>query len=364
MRSRCPLAMRCLASAGLATALLASSPSSARGDDPVALAPKWYDRVEVHGLVDTSFGANLDAPQSQPNALRLFDAQDGFQLGFAKLTAAAAPAPVGFRLDLGVGTTASILTGKPPGTTSVGDTTIEQGFISMKLPADVVIDAGRFVTNAGAEVIEAKDNWLYSRSILFNYAIPFTHMGVRITAPVPGVAGLSAMGSFFNGWDNPPGKVGSKKAGHLALSYSGPSSTTAAVNVIYGYVTQDAPDPRLLLDAVLGRAFGALSLNVNGDWAREGARHYEGVAVMARYALWADHLRATVRAEILRDGDGLTVGVAGADYSEATVGLSVPISTSAELRVEARHDRSSPRTFRGGASGDQTTLQAAALAWF
>lgn len=262
----------------LVAALILASPSRVRSEDTAAGSPKWYDRVEVHGLVDTSFGANFGQTQSQPNALRLFDAQNGFQLGFAKLTAAAAPAPVGFRLDLGVGTTASILSGKPPGATSVGDATIEQGFVSLKVPRDVVIDAGRFVTNAGAEVIEAKDNWLYSRSILFNYAIPFTHVGVRITAPIPAAPALSAMGSFFNGWDNPPGKVGSKKAGHLALSYAGPSATTATVNVIYGYVNQDAPDPRLLLDAVLGRTFGTLSLNVNGDWAREGARHYEGVA--------------------------------------------------------------------------------------
>lgn len=36
----------------------------------------------------------------------------------------------------------------------------------------------------------------------------------------------------------------------------------------------------------------------------------------------------------------------------------------ASAALDARHDRSSPRTFRGGASGDETTLQAAALTWF
>jgi hypothetical protein len=50
-----------------------------------------------------------------------------------------------------------------------------QAYVSVKLPADVVLDAGKFVTNAGAEVIEAKDNWLYSRSLLFGFAVPFTH---------------------------------------------------------------------------------------------------------------------------------------------------------------------------------------------
>ena len=340
--------------------------SAARAEDPAAVTSttRWYDRLEVHGLVDTSYGANLDQPQSAPNALRAFDAANGFQLVFAKLTAQAAPAPVGFRLDLGVGTTASVLSGKPVGGSSVGDAVVEQGFVSFKLPRDIVIDAGRFVTNAGAEVIEAKDDWLYSRSILFNYAIPFTHTGARVTVPVPGAEGLSLMGSILNGWDNPPGKVGSKKAGHLGVSYAGPSSTVATVNVIYGYVNQDAVDPRLLLDAVLGRAFGPLSVNVNGDWAREGGRAYEGVALMARFAFLADRLRVSARGEILRDRDGLALTVAGADYLEGTLGVSLPIGSSAEVRLEGRHDHSSPRTFRGGASGDQTTVQAAALAWF
>jgi len=35
------------------------------------------------------------------------------------------------------------------------------------------MDLGKFVTSAGAEVIEAKDNWNYSRSLLFVNAIPY-----------------------------------------------------------------------------------------------------------------------------------------------------------------------------------------------
>ena len=37
------------------------------------------------------------------------------------------------------------------------------------------MDFGKFVTSAGAEVIEAKDNWNYSRSLLFVNAIPYLH---------------------------------------------------------------------------------------------------------------------------------------------------------------------------------------------
>ena len=44
-------------------------------------------------------------------------------------------------------------------------------------------DVGKFVTPIGAEVIESQDNWNYTRSILFGYAIPFYHVGVRATCP-------------------------------------------------------------------------------------------------------------------------------------------------------------------------------------
>src|SRR5438552_11259954 len=39
------------------------------------------------------------------------------------------------------------------------------------------IIAGKYVTNAGAEVIKSDADPNYSRSILFGYAIPFTHTG-------------------------------------------------------------------------------------------------------------------------------------------------------------------------------------------
>ena len=58
---------------------------------------------------------------------------------------------------------------------------IEEAFGSYLAPVGkgLQIDVGKFVTNAGAEVIEAKDDWNYSRSLLFQLAIPLYHSGVR-----------------------------------------------------------------------------------------------------------------------------------------------------------------------------------------
>jgi hypothetical protein len=353
---------------------LPSSPSAQQPPQPAPVlggpeagaaptGPKWYDTIELHGLVDTYFAANLGQQQAELNTLRLFDATNGFQLSYAKISTLLPASPVGFRLDVGLGQTAGILNFKPPGVAGVGDTTVQQAFVTLKFPGDIAFDAGRFVTAVGAEVIEAKDNWLYSRSILFDFAIPFEHIGIRATVPIRSVQGLSAMASLLNGWDNPPGPVGSKKVGHGALIYNGPRSTTAVLNVLYGYMRETSPDARLLIDAVLGRAFGDLTLNLNSDWAHEAGNDYFGISLMARYSVF-DIFRITARGEFFTDPNGLALGLANGKYYEGTLGLSLPLGDNAELRLEGRHDHSNIDVFKGGQAGGQTTIEMAALAWF
>ncbi len=339
---------------------LPAAPEEAAQQPP---APKWYDSFEIHGLVDTYFSANLDQAQSSPDALRVFDATNGFQLSYAKLTAQLAPAKaysVGFHADVGFGQTASALMFRSA--PSSADVVVQQAFVSYKLPGDVVLDGGKFVTNAGAEVIEAKDNWLYSRSLLFGFAIPFTHTGLRATMPLPGVDGASVMASLFNGWDNPPKPVGPQKMGHLAFAYAGPSSTSVTLNVLYGRNPYEADD-RLLLDGVVGRSFGPLSLNVNADYGSLGRSRYWGVAGMARWSFMGDAFRLSARGEFLDDRDGIQVASPGNKYWEGTLGLSIPMGSSAEFRVEGRQDRVKTGDLAPGKTY-QTTLQAAALVWF
>lgn len=62
------------------------------------------------------------------------------------------------------------------------------------------MDFGKFVTSDGAEVIETNGNWNYSRSLLFAWAIPYYHFGVRASFPV----GKRFTGAVMvvNGWNN------------------------------------------------------------------------------------------------------------------------------------------------------------------
>ncbi len=329
--------------------------------------PKWYDTIEIHGLVDTYYQANLSAQQQDPNPLRAFDTANGFQLAYGKLTALMNPAPVGFRLDLGFGPVAGILNGHAAtydqayGPGSLGQVTPEQAYVTFKL-GDVLVDGGRFVTSTGAEVIEAKDDWLYSRSLLFGWAIPFTHTGLRVTTPL-GVEGLTLALMIVNGWDNPPGPVSALKTGMATLAYAGPASTTLALSVLYG---QDpgATERKLLLDAVVGRAFGDLAVNVNGDYGKQGDAKWYGVSGMLRLSLAGDKARVSVRGEWFDDPQGFRVGIPDNSYYEGTLGLSVPVGGNAELRAEGRYDHSEKALFKGGASNGQTTATVAMLAWF
>src|SRR5258708_30516621 len=62
------------------------------------------------------------------------------------------------------------------------------------------VDVGKFVTPMGAEVIESKDNWNYSRGLLFSYAIPYYHFGVR--AKYTFNPKYNVTGFIVNGWNN------------------------------------------------------------------------------------------------------------------------------------------------------------------
>ena len=61
-------------------------------------------------------------------------------------------------------------------------------------------DFGKFVTPFGNEVIESKDNWNYSRSLLFSLAIPYYHQGLRATYSPNDQVTLA--GYLVNGWNN------------------------------------------------------------------------------------------------------------------------------------------------------------------
>src|SRR5207253_6287909 len=107
----------------------------------------------------------------------------------------------GFRLDLDFGPTQAIVNATEPGDKTVLQH-IGQAYVSYMAPtgSGLQIDFGKFVTPLGFEVIKTKDDWNYSRGLLFTLAIPFYHSGLRATYNVNDK--LSLAGFVVNGWNN------------------------------------------------------------------------------------------------------------------------------------------------------------------
>src|SRR5262249_27593404 len=152
---------------------------------------KFFSGTELSGFVDTYYSYNFNKPTSPCvtvggvaifNCLHNFDvAHNAFSLNLAELALEKKPTAEsrgGFRIDLDYGSAAAIGAGAERGGTSFYQN-IQQAYISYLPPAgkgSVQLDFGKFVTPAGNEVIESKDNWNYSRGLLFALAIPYYHM--------------------------------------------------------------------------------------------------------------------------------------------------------------------------------------------
>lgn len=348
------------------------TPAAAPAAAPAAPAeppkpPPWYTTVTLNGLVDGYYQLRLDAAQNAPLENRAFDGSTGFALGYAKLSLAMAPAPAGFRIDVGFGQAADAIDAAAAFSAGSSGSTVahylQQAYAAMKF-GTVEVDLGRFSTSAGAEVIEAKDNWLYSRSLVFFYE-PLTHTGLRVTVPVNDQ--FSFILGANNGWDAVSTKFAGK-TGQVSLAYSGPNSTSLGVNAYIGEnptVWSGAPNTtgqvRTFLDFVAGTTLGPVGLLANFDYATENGNDWLGGSLAVRYSFTGDVARLTARGEYLKDSRTPTE----VDLYEGTVGLSYPVGANSELRLEGRYDHASVNVYNNGPPTDnQVTGTLAALAWF
>jgi hypothetical protein len=348
----------------------AAAPAAAPAEPPKA--PPWYTAVTFSGFVDAYYQARLDAAQDAPVVGRAFDYANGFNLGDAVLSASMAPSPAGFRLDLQFGNTATALDGVAAASAGTQQPTwakhVLQAYVALKL-GPVELDAGRFVTLASAEVVPAKDNWLYSRSFLYGL-VPVTHTGARASLPL--TPEITARVGVSNGWDLVSSGYSGKTL-EAQLAYAGPASSTLAVTAYLGPnptlwsgAANTSSDWRTLLDGVAGVTVGPLGLLANFDYGHEAGKEWWGASGAARYSLPGDVARVTGRGEYVKDSDGVRFATGkSTDVWELTGGVSVPVGGNAELRFEARYDHASEAIFaKGSPTQDQLTGTVAALAWF
>ncbi len=289
----------------------AQTPASAAPAAPAPKSPLTQWGTDFSFMFDGYVDGAFNHPDSGFNQLRNFDVRaNTAHVNMGMITIDHSPAPVGFHLDVGFGQTFDII--------NTGNRDPEewkyfkQAFVSFKPKSwhGVEIDAGKFVTSAGAEVIESNQNWNYSRSLLFAWAIPYWHFGVRATVPIgPHFTGGVQV---LNGWNNVE-PINSGKT----LGFTGAYAWKKVTWSNNYYVGPEHPGTtkgwRNLYDtSVVVNQNDSLSYYINFDYGRDknigpGAAQWTGVAGAARYAFKKKYAVAG-RLEIFDDMDGFSTG--------------------------------------------------------
>ena len=318
--------------------------------------------IAVNGYLDVSY-SHLDGEGYFVSGVpdRVFDdRKDSLSLHQAALT-------VGYQPKEGFGALVNVIAGQDPDVFAPYDINpgahskldVPQAYVQYAGGPWTVI-AGRYVTLAGAETIDPRTDTNFSRSILFGFAIPFTHTGVRATyAPTDQ---LSLVLGVNNGWDalrdtntaktlelgatftplkafslTADGYFGKERVGGLVGF--GPEGMRDLVDLVATWNVNDALT--LVLNVDWGRQEGAAGTGLtanNADTAR-----WDGLAGYLNYQI-SDQFRLSVRAEYLDDKDGYRTGVVQ-KWKEATVTFGYAPAKAFELRFEGRYDKSDSSVF-------------------
>jgi hypothetical protein len=334
--------------------------SAARAQDSLAAAAK----IDISGIADVYYSKNFAHPITRKNQLRNFDvAENQFTLSQVEVVLQRKAEPAGFRVDLDYGAANDIV--QPAGASSLS--TIQQAFLTAVIPlgSGLTVDAGKFVTHLGNEVIESKDNWNYSRSLLFAWAIPYYHTGVRFSYPI--AENLGACVHIVNGWNSGTDNNDFKTIG-ATLNWTVSPSTGIVLNAIDGFehLTPIESGKRSVYDVIVTQKLSdVFTLAVNADYGEAktdlGRALWKGVAVYGRYAV-TDKAAIAIRGEIFDDPQGYATGFGTPklDVKEVTGTYEYFFSHSLLLRGEVRYDFANARVFDKSAPGTVAT-QATAL---
>ena len=326
-----------------------------------AATPTWsLGPIDISGYIDAYYSYNANRPSAtangQTNDLYNFnDKTDQFSLSAAKLTLNHDPDPVGVHFDFLYGRSNTLINGGGEGNY------IEQAFLSFKptKAKGLELDFGKFVTCAGAEVIESKDNWNYSRSLLFAYAIPYYHFGIRTSMPV--TKSWTAGVHVVNGWNNIIKNNGGVTVGLTSAwvkpkyswnlnYYTGPENT----NTQKGY--RNLIDTTLLLtpnskfSAYLNYDYGQNrdAIVSSGD---THLNHWQGGALAVREQITGKAALAA-RFEYFADMNGFMTGTSPVgtpqDVKEGTATYEYKWLEGLLARVEYRRDWSTIPFFHKG----------------
>lgn len=325
--------------------------------------------VELKGYIDVAAEFTDLKSFSAGNPYKVFDADhSGLTMHQAAFTVDKLPKEgFGGLVNVTYGHDANVIKSYD---TTAGDYLDVTQLFAQYAHGPLTVALGKFVTLAGAEVIDSSADTNYSRSILFGQ-IPFTHTGIRATYAVDDTTNL--IFGVNNGWDQLKDANTQKtielgvtanpiKPLTLAASlYSGVEPVYGPANYVAAIAAATPLSPQQSLYRTQGNrtlfdfvgtyaASDKLSLILNVDYAVQenytnaaggsvDAKWY-GAALYVNYAI-DDSSRVSIRGEQFTDDQGYRTGLNDFQShkdSEITVTYGYSPAKNFELRAEVRAD--------------------------
>jgi hypothetical protein len=323
----------------------------------------FFRTVEVSGVVDGYYSFNNNEVDMFTQG-RAFDVRhNAFSLQLAKLTLErknSKESPLGFRADFGLGETVDRIVSVSDSSRNDATKHVLQAYASYVAPlgSGLTLDFGKFYTPIGAEVIETKDNFNYSRGLLFTFG-PYYHAGLRMKYAAS--EKVSVAGFLVNGWDNLfENNVNQRTAGKTIGFQLGltPSKKFSITGTYMG--GQEAPlanvpavslrdNWRNIFDSVATYYINdKLTLLGNFVYGNDGDNlgnrgYWTGFAGYLKFA-FNNRLAFSPRFEVFNDKDGLRTGRAQA-IKDITLTQEVKLLNNFLTRFEFRRDFSNQPFF-------------------
>ncbi|MBI3313148.1 MAG: porin [Candidatus Omnitrophica bacterium] len=347
---------------------------------------KALSDIHMGGYVDVQYSMALNdgtdhrtaagAQNTGTNTGRIFDTdQDSFTLNLVELNFQRIANPeggAGFRADIMIGEDAEVV--DFDASTDRDEFSIQQAYVEYNqplsafegneiLPDTINLKAGRFVTLAGAEVIEAADNWNISRSFAFGLAIPFTHLGVRSNFKMFNDK-LDVYAGINNGWDtvvdNNKAKTLEFGAGYTLFDkinmfhslYWGAENNdqTSKKRHLFSHVASYNVTDKLSIKGELNHGYQPRVLDASGT--ENNGADWQSYAGYVRYQ-FTDKFATTYRAELFRQ-DELFRSTLDYTLSSHTLTAEYKLTDSMLTRFEYRADKSNDAIAFDGDSSQQT----------
>ena len=349
-----------------------------------AAPPTWsVGPIDFSGLVDGYFTGNFNNPASQLNQLQNFNFQaNQFSLNMAKISMGHSPDPIGFQVDFGFGKAFDVIHAAEPSSATSHDylRNIEQAFVAIKptKAKGFEADFGQFVTSAGAEVIETPSNWNYSRSLLFAWAIPYYHFGLRTSMPLTKAftGGVQVVNGWNNTEDNNTGKTIGLTGAYVKPRftwfgnyYVGPENTGTNIGFRNLIDTTLLLTPNSKFNAYINYDYGqnrSAVTSSSGGYSAGSLGRWQGIAVAAHFQATAKS-SFTPRFEYFVDPQGFSTGTAQ-KLNEFTITYEYKWVEGLLARVEFRNDHSNVNFFdkdkNPASSQNQPALTVGFVAFF